>query len=404
MKSNYGLNSFERDMTIKKLKHQQKYLFENGISANGVQIPYANFFKNAWHNSNRYIAELNHRIYSLNEYANEKGLSPIFAVITLPSEYHRLKTIKLKNGKLKLVNNPKYINDEDHSIKAGNKLLSNVIYKINYKRAFRNIPRDNRCYITTREPHLDGTPHLNLLYFVPKEKVKDCVKAIKDNFLDTHSRVETAINNPTAYIMKYIFKTLDDLRGNNDNLDNLSNLTLWYIHHKIPRVTMSRTFVSLDIYRALGGRYDIKTLTYMYKNKLLQVFIDSSNKVIEIFDDYGQIYNKKRYYKITPYLQKDKPILRSQTKSKFVPVVDNHGKTICYLHNQQIVYPTRYVNQMRDLELYDYFNSLDIDTCNLHHYALTNNELAKRDFRGFDEVDLNYFNTDFDPSDFEDAI
>ncbi|MDY0315520.1 MAG: replication endonuclease, partial [Bacteroidales bacterium] len=243
MKNDYGLNSFERDMTIKKLKHQQKYLFENGISANGVQIPYANFFKNAWHNSNRYIAELNHRIYSLNEYANEKGLSPIFAVITLPSEYHRLKTIKLKNGKLKLVNNPKYINDKEHNIKAGNRKLQSVVRNIFNQRAFRNIAKDDKCYLTTREPHKDGTPHLNLLCFVPKEKVKDCVKAIKNNFLDTHSRVETAINNPTAYIMKYIFKTLDDLRGNNDNLDNLSNLTLWYIHHKIPRVTMSRTFV-----------------------------------------------------------------------------------------------------------------------------------------------------------------
>lgn len=402
-KNSYGITSYQREFTINKLKYQQKYLYENCIDLGSVQIPYANFFKNAWHNSNRYIAELNHRVYSLNEYAKEKDLTPIFAVITLPSEYHRYKQVKIK-GKTRFVKNRKFIDDENHSVKSGNKKLQEIVRNIFFKRAFRNIPKDMKCYITTREPHRDGTPHLNLLVFVPKDKINSCIEAIKECLISEQNEVQTSINNPTAYIMKYIFKTLDDLRGNSDNLDKLSNLTLWYIHHKIPRVTMSRTFISLDIYRALGGRYDIKTLTYMYKNKMLQVFVDNKNKVVEIFDDVGQIYNRKRYFKLTSYLHKQKPSLKKYNNPNYIEIEDKDGNIIDYIHHSNIVNPRRFVNQMRDLELYDYFKNLDIDTVNLHHYAYTNNELAKRDFLGFEKVSLNHFNTEFDVEDYEDEL
>ena len=384
-KYDYGINKEFREFTINKLKYQQKYLYENYVDmGNNILIPYADFFKNSWHNSHRYIAEINHRVFSLNEYAKEKDLYPIFAVVTLPTEYHRLKSIKLKNGKTKLVNNKKYIDNEEHSVRAGNRKLQEVIRNIFNQRIFRSIDKSDKCYITTREPHKDGTPHLNLLIFVPKDKIENCVEVIKECFIDKHSRVEVAIKNPTAYIMKYIFKTLDDLRNNNNNLENLSNLTLWYITHKIPRMTMSKTFISLDIYRALGGRYDIKTLTYMYKNKMLQVLLDHNNKVVTIYDDVAQIYNKKRHFNVKPYLVKDKPIIRKEYE-----YFDNTKK------------PIRFVNHMRDLELYDYFKSLEIDTTNLNHYALTNNELAKRGFQGFNRVSLNYFNNDFEVEEYE---
>jgi hypothetical protein len=84
---------------LAKLQKQQDYLYENFIDTGVAKIPYADFFQNAWHNSNRYIAELNHRVWSLNEYANDKGLKCIFAVLSLPPEYHFKRQITLKMTK-----------------------------------------------------------------------------------------------------------------------------------------------------------------------------------------------------------------------------------------------------------------------------------------------------------------
>jgi hypothetical protein len=311
----YGLTEFDREFTLNKLKYQQQYLSETFYDTGFSKIPYALFFQNAWHNSKRYIAELNHRIYSLNKYADERGLKPIFAVLTLPSEYHRKKTIRLKNAKKKLIKNRKFIDDELHTVNAGSKKLSEVVRSIFNSLYFRKIPKEDRCYVTTREPHKDGTCHLNLLVFVPSCCVDNCVKAIKERFIDNHSRVETVINNPTAYIMKYIFKTLDDLRNNDGDLSKLSNITLWYILHKIPRVTTSRTFISLDVYRVLKGQYDLKTLTYMCNKGRLQILIDNNNKVVQVFDDFGEIYQKTKVNKVS-YRQRDKICIRP--KQKFI--------------------------------------------------------------------------------------
>ncbi|MDR0579224.1 MAG: replication endonuclease [Campylobacteraceae bacterium] len=377
----YGLTKFDREFTLNKLKYQQQYLSENFYDTGFEKIPYALFFQNAWHNSQRYIAELNHRIYSFNQYADERSLKPIFAVLTLPSEYHPKKTIRLKNGKTKLVKNRKFIDDEFHAVKAGSQRLSTVVRSIFNQRIFRSIERADRCYIATREPHKDGTCHLNLLVFVPSDKIDKCVSAIQNCFIDNHSRVETVINNPTAYVMKYIFKTLDDLRGNNGDLDKLSNLTLWYIKHKIPRVTTSQTFISLDVYRVLKGQYDLKTLTYMCNRGRLQILLDNNNKVVQIFDDFGEIYQKTRVNKMS-CRQRDKISIRP--KQKFI--FNKNGKKPPYM--------------MTDLELFEHYHRLDVEEVNLHYLGNCHNELAKRHFNGFIVTPIGRFNTDFNVEDF----
>jgi hypothetical protein len=381
----YGLSKEDREFTLNKIKYQQQYLNENFYDTGFEKIPYALFFQNAWHNSQRYIAELNHRIYSLNQYADERGLKPVFAVLTLPSEYHRKKTIQLKNGKTKLVKNPKFIDDEFHTVKAGSQKLSYVVRSIFNSLHFRKIDNSNRCYVATREPHKDGTCHLNLLVFIPADCVDNCVKAIKERFIDTHSRVEIVINNPVGYIMKYIFKTLDDLRNNDGDLSKLSNITLWYIFYKIPRVTTSKTFVSLEVYRILKGQYDLKTLTYMYKNGRIQVLLDHNNKPVQIFDDFGEVYQKIRINKIS-YEYKNKPSIR--LKSKFEPNLNAKKPPF----------------MMTDLELFEHFHNLDIDMVNLHYYGNCSNELAKRHFDGFAYTPLSCFNTDFNVEEFENVF
>ena len=376
----YGISETDKIFLKTKLENQKKFLDSNFFMINGEYVPYSNFYFSSWHNSNRYIAELNNRVASLNDYALKQDLKPIFAVLTLPSEYHQQKLITLKSGRKKLVYNKKYINDEAHSVKSGAGKLQALVRKIICSRCFRAIPSDKRCYISTKEPHLDGTCHLNFLVFVPKENFDDCVRVIKDYFLDTHSRVETDIKNATSYVMKYIFKTLDDLRKNPD-LDNLTDISYWYLKHKIRRFTMSQTFISLEIYRRLNGSIDLISLTRNYNKGLVTVVVDpDTKKPLKIFDEFGELWQKTRIIKDSDTIKRHEDASDE---------IKNFGST---LKQRQILkicdelFKTekrvKLVSKMRDYELVNYYQSLGGDV-NVQHLAYVENLMLDRNLDNF---------------------
>ena len=387
----YGITEIDKNLLKLKLKNQKKFLDENFLYINGEYKPYSDFYFSSWHNSNRYIAELNNRISSLNKYANKLNLKPIFAVLTLPSQFHQQKQITLKSGRKKLVYNKKYINDEEHSVKAGANKLQSVVRSIMNSKHFRKIPKNERCYITTKEPHLDGTCHLNLLVFVPKNHINDCVMAIKSRFLDAHSKITTDIKNPTAYVMKYIFKTLDDLRKN-PSVDNLTDITFWYLKHRIRRFTMSRTFVSLEIYRKLGGRIDLISLTKNYEEGLITVLIDKDNKPVVIFDEFGEIWQKKRLKE--PNLRQKLKLTLPTKQSK-----DYHKGVYrqMVMTQKQLQYFYRYKNPkdkdyytMSDYEItqeYFYATNPQSDFNNPLRLAILENEMLNRGLNNFTHQD-----------------
>ncbi|WP_103644349.1 radical SAM protein [Campylobacter concisus] len=375
----YGISETDKIFLKTKLENQKKFLDSNFFMINGEYVPYSNFYFSSWHNSSRYIAELNNRVASLNDYALKQDLKPIFAVFTLPSEYHQQKLITLKSGRKKLVYNKKYINDEKHSVSAGASKLQALVRKIIGSRCFRGIASDKRCYITTKEPHLDGTCHLNFLVFVPKEQFSDCVRVIKDNFLDTHSRVETDIKNATSYVMKYIFKTLDDLRQNPD-LDNLTDISYWYLKHKIRRFTMSKTFVSLEIYRKLNGRVDLISLTKNYNKGLVTVLLDSeTKKPLQIFDEFGDLWHKIK-------VSKDETTIRHQNVSSEIKSFGNNLKQKQILKLCDELFKSdekpKPVSRMKDYELVNYYQSLGGDV-NAQHLAYVENLMFDRDLDNF---------------------
>ena len=375
----YGISETDKIFLKTKLENQKKFLDSNFFMINGEYVPYSNFYFSSWHNSNRYIAELNNRVASLNDYALKQDLKPIFAVFTLPSEYHQQKLITLKSGRKKLVYNKKYINDEKHSVSAGASKLQALVRKIIGSRCFRGIASDKRCYITTKEPHLDGTCHLNFLVFVPKEQFSDCVRVIKDNFLDTHSRVETDIKNATSYVMKYIFKTLDDLRQNPD-LDNLTDISYWYLKHKIRRFTMSKTFVSLEIYRKLNGRVDLISLTKNYNKGLVTVLLDpETKKPLQIFDEFGDLWHKIK-------VSKDETTIRHQNVSSEIKSFGNSLKQRQILKLCDELFKSdekpKPVSRMKDYELVNYYQSLGGDV-NAQHLAYVENIMLDRELDNF---------------------
>ncbi|MCI6989474.1 MAG: replication endonuclease [Campylobacter sp.] len=357
------------------------------------QIPYSNFYFSAWHNPSRYIAELNNRVASLNEYANKQGLKPIFAVFTLPSEFHKYKTIITKSGKEKLVYNRKFIDDDAHSVKAGSNKLQSVVRRIMNANTLRSIDKDKRCYITTKEPHKDGTCHLNLLLFVPAEFVDRTVEVIKRRFPSKQCRCETSLNNPTnptAYIMKYIFKTLDDLRKNPE-IDNLTDITLWYLKHNIRRFTMSKTFVSLEIYRKLNGRIGFIELTKNYNKGLITVLVDDNNKIVQIFDEIGDLWNKS---KIINILNSAKcKTQRENYKKAFEQAIKdgkfNKNKELNYINYNKLPNSMCPPRKMNDFRLYNYYSHLK-EYCTPEdclRLKIVEDEMIRRELTNFTTTD-----------------
>ena len=357
----YGLTDNDRLLALDKIKRQKKYLSENGVEIFGQSYRLIDFFKNSFINSDRYIAEINNRVNSLYRYAKDRNLTNIFLTITLPSEYHPKRSIYNKHGKLvKIEDNPKYINDEAHTHKEASKELSRLFHRIQQLRAYRDISTKEKVYFRVFEPHKDGTPHLHASIFIPKDKVDSFVESAtrwaKLNGL-TQFKIETDIKNPIAYLMKYILKTFDDLR---EDEDNISDLTLWYIRHGICRFYSSRTLISLEIYRKFGGSHDLYEVTKMYENQEISILIDDRKKPVLITHGNYVIYNrkpvniKKRNYEPVPKVW----------KSREKPYIDATIDKIPYIYHK---YQKRYIaisdlqkpiSKMTFLERHSYRNSL----------------------------------------------
>ena len=317
----YGLNKYQIIKAKNKLYKNIEFMQSNGVQIDFRKVPYADFAQNSYMNADRYIAEIQHRAWSMFEYANIRELQNMMFTLTLPTEWHPKKTIKGK-----LVNNPKFggrlyltkkfkcglrilncsgswrmpyaepVLDFSQTVdkytpRNASKELSNMLYNgIFNSRAYREIEKDNRCYFRVTEPHKDGTPHIHMSLFVPKDKKERIIKSLKRLYPAPLGQIETNIKKPVHYLMKYILKTFDDLRDDK----NISNLSLWYLYHGISRFYTSRTFVSLDIYRRLHGMYDLKDLTQKYKDEEISVYLyKDNNKIALIENEYGTLYTPK---------------------------------------------------------------------------------------------------------------
>ncbi|MEA2029485.1 MAG: replication endonuclease [Campylobacterota bacterium] len=378
-KNNYGLSQYDIAKTYSKIEKQTAFLKSHYIQMQGQKIPLHNFFKNTFVNPDRYIAELQHRVWSLVEYAQGRDLVNVFLTLTLPSEYHRKKKI----GKNKVINNPKFANshlelydiftkrradsynkaifkyyktkkkrlhtgnyttvsllEEDYTPLKGSHLLTKMFERIRKDRAFQEIDKDDRVYFRVTEPHHDGTPHLHISLFMPKDKVsrflqmvhrlypapqadimstyipaeyqevekvwfsskhKKWQSAYKINKEDKHY-IKLQIEDSVGYLMKYIYKTLDDMRDGK----NFTEITLWYIHHGICRFYTSRTLISLDVYRPLGGQLTLLELTRQYRDNEITVYLDSETRAPQMIVTDQHIIFKKRNFKLEQFTKEEK--------------------------------------------------------------------------------------------------
>lgn len=431
---NFGLSEYQIQKAKDKVIRNREFMQSNGIQLDNKMIPFADFVANSYINADRYIAELQHRAWSIFDYATERELKNVFITLTLPTEWHSKKTFKgklINNKKFggrkyittikkikflnaKVIQNIPFIEPEldfkdtidKYTPKNASKELSKLLKKFFDDRAYKGIEKQDRCYFRVTEPHKNGTPHLHISLFVPDTKVDKIVKSLNRLFPSPQSKIETEINSPVSYLMKYVLKTLDDLRSDDTKT---TNLTLWYLYHGISRFYTSRTFVSLEVYRKLNGMYTLRDLTKDYLTESLSIYIDTqTNKIAKIDNEHGTIYTPKPVNWYEKLIDTDHTYLDADFESMYKPdvikppvdiIID--GEEFIFHHHslenlnkdneklQEIGIepislssilkkPKKQPYQMKDLELYNYFKNIDIETVNEAHYIVTRNLIIDR--------------------------
>ena len=430
----YGLTGYQIKKANEKLEFNKDWMNSNGVHVDNKNVLFSEFVQNSYMNSDRYVAELQHRAWSIFDYAKDRGLENIFLTLTLPSNWHKQKTYKgklVKNRKFSgrkyicTINKVKFLNChvkqnipfiepildfsqtvDKYTPRNASKELSKLLKKFFDDRSYKNIQKDDRCYFRVTEPHKDGTPHIHMSLFVPADKKEKVVKALNRLFPAPQSKIEIDVDSPVAYLMKYVLKTLDDLRDDKE----ITNLTLWYLYHGISRFYTSRTFISLDVYRRLNGMYTLENLTQKYALNEISVYVYSDTKKIALIEnEYGTIYIPKpvnwsekqdfedrlsednatvqidsgfeSIYKDVPLRKidiqiddEDYFIYSNQLKdleehNDFCNITGEKQKTVFDI--MRLIKKQPY--QMTNFELYNYFHSLDIDTVDDKHYLYTKN-------------------------------
>jgi len=283
-KVHYGLSKDELESVSKKLKEQKNFLEFSFLydRINQTRIPLSDLIISANHSPQRYYSEIQNRVNTLEKIAKQRGLKPLFMTLTLESQYHRCKTTK----KGILIPNPKH---NGTTPKEAVKALTKMFARLRQDRALKELSKEQRIYFRVNEPHKDGTPHTHILMFVPADRVERVKTTFKRLFDGRGNDIQDDINKSTAYIMKYINKTLP--LSKKEKLSEKENyLNAWYSHNRIVRFNSSKTLAPLSIYRLLHKRYSMYALTRLINEEHFKIYVTlDTNKVMEIIDEWGDI-------------------------------------------------------------------------------------------------------------------
>jgi len=428
--TNYGLTNHQIKKAFEKVEFNKSFMSVNGVQVDDKKVPFIKFVSNSYINSDRYVAELQHRAWSIYEYAEERELKNIFITLTLPSNWHPKKSFKNKliNNKkfsgrtyIATINKIKFLNCkvtqnipfiepildfrttiDKYTPRNASKELSKQLKRFFDDRSYKEIDKEDRCYFRVTEPHKDGTPHLHISLFVPSDKVERVVKALNRLYPAPMSKIEVNVNSPVSYLMKYVLKTLDDLRENNSKLTNLS---LWYIYHGISRFYTSRTFVSLEVYRKLKGMYTLRDLTKDYLSEDLSIWINTeTKKITKIENEHGTLYTPKPINWYDKFLETEDSWQKRKLKKAIDIMIDGEEFIIipdqlsdlnkyndeCNITGEQpksidTILKPRPIHKMSDMSLYRHFQRLDIEVVDYRHYLNCRNALIERGYCGLGE-------------------
>ena len=217
------------ELSLSKEKKQQQYLLFNGFkNLNTNQFENINY---SWENEYKKYAKIveqraysieevvrreNEKLLSLDNYLNEDLFVKVFATLTLPSEYHPFKSIRNKDGRMYVQENPNFeFETIEDAIKLGYQKL-NKIFQVFYKRV-KNYTKQDLYYIKAVEVHDTLIPHIHFVLFFKQKhyskienlfyKVTNFYKINQKEF--EPSSMKNDLHCASRYLIKYIIKDLN---------------------------------------------------------------------------------------------------------------------------------------------------------------------------------------------------
>lgn len=277
----YGLTNDDLSAVTAKLLKQKQFLEYSYITNDqtGQSFSLIDCIISSNHTPDRYHAEIQNRINTLEREAIEAGLTSVFLTMTLPSEYHSMKRDRVTD---KLIPNPLY---DGTPPKHAVKLLTKQFAKLRHDRSLKELSKSKKMmYYRVNEPHKDGTPHTHILLFIPKDRIERVENAFYRLFNEYGNKFEKNIRSASSYIMKYINKTLP-LSKKEKLTETERYLNGWYIHNRVNRFSSSRSTAPMYLYRLLSHRFSLYGLTQVRKGDSLQVLARlDDDKIMEIWD------------------------------------------------------------------------------------------------------------------------
>ncbi|MFA6629655.1 MAG: hypothetical protein WCS55_07815 [Sulfuricurvum sp.] len=265
-----------------------------------------------------------------------------------------------------------------------------------------------------------------------KRKKRYPIKGVDFNEGDTYG-FQTLIHNPVGYIMKYATKSFMDLRTG----EELNYLQAWYIKHKIRRITTSHSTIPQWVYQKVfaiekdwyhltdltirapilcewnkeedhftlieeNGRsleYDCGVLTLRYIDGPLLKQIGERKEKSSFQSQIQSVPAKwkKQHERIKScevYIDGQKHVFRNKpSQYKYdLRVYENEyiAKKYFFFVEKEAVKLIPQPLKMSNIELYNYWQNIDSENVNSHHYLHTYNEMVKRDLLEGEGVCLDF--------------
>lgn len=288
------------ELSLSKEKKQQQYLLFNGFkNLNTNQFENINY---SWEKEYKKYAKIveqraysieevvrreNEKLLSLDNYLEEDIFVKVFATLTLPSEYHPFKSIRNKDGRMYVQENPNFeFETIEDAIKLGYKKL-NKIFQVFYKRV-KNYTKQDLYYIKAVEVHDTLIPHIHFVLFFKQKhysKIENLFYKVT-NFYNLNqkefepSSMKTDLCSASRYLIKYIIKDLNSslFIYTTRLLDGLKR------KNKIRAFSCSALPLSVGVYKKIYTaiyHFDLKqNSTQTLKEKILQ---ECKAKSIPIF-------------------------------------------------------------------------------------------------------------------------
>ncbi len=380
----YGLTPFDLKNIDSKIEKQKTFLrdyvfdFGDGQSFNLLDTTMS-----ANVNPKKYFAEVNNRVNSLFQYSKQLGLYPVFLTMTLPDKFHPTS----KNY------------DSSLSVRDGVAYLSDMWAKFLRLKIFNRMKKainHNMIYIRVLEPHKSGVPHCHVLLFVPKMFIvsRDHKRSLKHIFKSHFAKDGASIHaqnfkytwsndngGAIAYILKYLNKTFKHALN-----DQMTLEAYYYAKYSIRRFTTSQTLVPLYIHRNI--RHDQRfrnfmTLTIAYKLGYVYHLFDKKFIFYRCFDDEKEeeiIYQKNANIDLLFKKQKLPSMpkyIKSQNYNVSPVLIDNQKSDFIFSYGRFFV-PQKPYHKYSDIDLYQYFRSIDYSSVDENHYCNIRNMLIDR--------------------------